>query len=360
MILETSEKGHQFSFQLELNDSTMTMKGKSQLILAADSDLIRRKWIEVIAENCSKKLVGAPFLKGCPVNSKFGQTSSLLPYFIPPIFHHLENKGFRMRGIWTVDVPSEFIEKGLFLINQNLDLTFEDIHTSVAILKEYLVNLPQSLLNEEDFQLLSNPKPEIIQQCISKQPAPIREFIKMLGLHFKKVIDNKATTNVGMGAVIDILGPLLIRSRNSASEKIVQEKLVTCLIENAVSILSDVHQLKTASKQKPLYRARLIKTISSQDETILDGNRNLLVNVVNEDSAGWCTVFVSTGRSGLMHASNIRRLLKEEEAELDNSGLSMDFMMDSVREQLPEIILLFDSMVEEIHQLGEALRDVSV
>ena len=61
-------------------------------------------------------------------------------------------------------------------------------------------------------------------------------------------------------------------------------------------------------------------TVREGDE-LLEASRGLLVNIVREDSYGWCTVFTSNKRVGLMHKSNLKPLSEEEEKELEHMNL---------------------------------------
>jgi hypothetical protein len=329
----------------------------------ADTDEQRKKWQEKIRENTSKTIVGQPFELSttvCPTSTDVHLT---LPYFFPPILNVLDQSGYKLRNIWTVEVPNEIINKGFAHLNFNYNLHTEDIHNAVAIVLAYLRNLPEGLLPGESMtKFVSKVNPEDLRELIRNSPTPIRQFLHDIGLHFKKVLDNSASNGVTLYSLLPLIGPVLITPAPGSAlvpsqTKSIQDQVAQCFLQNATKILDDVHQFLDAPRQKPIRRARVIQTVSQKGDEYLEATRGLLVYIVREDSYGWCTVYTSNRRVGLMHKSNLKDLTEEEEKEL-NSGPNIDALMDIAREHVPEMMLLFDGMNEEIMKLRDAFDSV--
>lgn len=69
----------------------------------------------------------------------------------------------------------------------------------------------------------------------------------------------------------------------------------------------------------------------------------------------WGIVVIFNRRVGFVHRTDLKALPQEDENEL-KSGPNIDAMMDVVREKMPEMMLLFDSMMDEAMKIREALE----
>ena len=134
----------------------------------------------------------------------------------------------------------------------------------------------------------------------------------------------------------------------------IQESVSDMFLTNPTKIFEDIHQFLEAPLQPIIRRARLISDISNLGDEILQGTRGLLVNIVREDNVGWCTCCTLNKRVGLLHKDWLKNITPEEEAELNN-GQNIDAMLDTVRDKAPEVVLLFDSMIDEIQKFKEFL-----
>jgi hypothetical protein len=126
-------------------------------------------------------------------------------------------------------------------------------------------------------------------------------------------------------------------------------------VTNASVISSDIHGFRSASSQPVIQRARLTVTQGYVGDDVLEGTNGLLVNVVRIDEFGWCTCITSNGRVGLLHKQHLRQI-SSEEMNGSESGPSVDAMLDAVREKMPEMMLLFDAMMDEAKKLRETLE----
>jgi len=313
-------------------------------------------------EHC-RSIVGEPFQLSTLVSPTNPDVHLTLPYFFPPILSVLDQSGYKLKNIWTVEVMAENITKGLASLNFNYYLPTNDIHNSVAIILEYFKALPESLLPGDDMTKFSSKvNPDELKDLIRAQPAPVRQFLHDFGLHLKKVLDNTSVNGVTPFSLIPFLGPILMKPPAGSSivpsqAKSIQDNIAQCFLQNAARILEDVHQFLDAPRQKVIRRARVINGVSAKGEEYLEASRGLLVHIVREDEYGWCTVYTSNRRVGLMHNTNLKNLSEDEEKEM-NSGTNVDALMDVVREHVPELVLLFEGMNDEIMKLRDALESV--
>lgn len=183
-----------------------------------------------------------------------------------------------------------------------------------------------------------------------------REVLKVLGFHWKRLID---TGKLRLDDMAPIVGTMLVKADSGsfvppAQVKSIQEQLGRVFLSNVVRIMEDVHQFLEAPRQGVIRRARLSVAMTNRiSESELDGPRGLLVNVVREDELGWCTVYTSNRRVGLVHNAYLNRVATEKSS--DRGSVDMDALLDTVRERMPQMMLLFDSMVNEAAQMREFL-----
>ena len=317
----------------------------------------KEEWKQAILANRARSVIGEPLVTACEVTTSNPDVHNLLPFFIPKFIEKMDNIGYRMRSIWTIDIPADIIEKYTVLMNLNYEIPLDDVHNAVGGILEYLNRLPASLLPAEKMSSMTDKMTwEQMRQIVLECPAPVRQLLKVLGLHFKKVVDAKAQNSVTQFSLL-FMGPILIRSDGipQAQAKPIQDNAVQVLVSNAPSIFEDVHMFLEAPNQPVLHRGRLIEPQTNVMADILEGARGLLVNVVRIDSMDWCTVYTANRRVGLVHKSNIKTLTPEEEKEMQG-GVNVAAMMDVVREKMPEMMLFFDSMLDESVKLSEALN----
>jgi len=356
-----NNKKRNFILRIQLLNPKLAKRG--EYLISADTEEQKNLWKKAIMEQCSFSIVGEPFISACHVSPIENHVQFLVPYFLPPVFQILDTTGFKLRGVWTVEVPTEFIDNGLAILNQNYQLQTDDIHNALAVLLAYLKMLPVSLLSGEAMpKFASKVHPDDIRQLVLEASAPVRQFLRMLGLHFKKVLEAQPQNGVTHYSLLPFLGPLLIRpvvgsTMAPAQVRSIQDQVAQTFINQAPRILEDVHQFNEATRKPVIYRARVLSQSSQKVDEILNASRGLLINIVREDDSGWCTVFTSNQTVGLIHKDNIKRLSQEEENEM-KSGQNIAGLLDVVREQSPEMLLLFDSMNNEISLLREALDTV--
>ena len=354
------KKGRSFGFKIQLIGNPKIAK-KCEYFICTDTEEQRIAWKNVIFSNTAYSIVGQPFIKSCRVTFNDNKVENLIPYFIPPIYQILESSAYKLRGVWTIEVPTDFVENGIAILNQNYQLQTDDIHNALAVLLAFIKSFPEGLLKGEAMnKLTSKIHPDDIRTLVREAPAPHRQFLKMFGLHFKKVLDFTNQNGVTQYSIIPFLGPLLIRPAIGstippAQAKSIQDQIAQIFLTHAARILDDVHQFLDTTRQTVLYRARVIGQPTQKSDEILNVSRGLLLNVVREDECGWCNVYTSNMTVGLIHKSIIKRLTPEEENEL-KSGPNIDALMDVVRENSPEFILLFDSMNNEIIKIRETLE----
>ena len=359
-----SKKGKQFMFSVTITKNAEKIAKRSEYLLMAESEDQRRKWSEKLNEYKCISIVGEPFQLSTEVSPTSNVNVHLtLPYFLPPVLQILNQTGFKLRNIWTVEVPNEIVSKGLATLNFNYNLHTEDIHNAVAIVLAYLRNLPEGLLPSDKIsKFTSKVNPDDLKELIRASPAPVRQFLHDMGLHFKKVLDNSSTNGVTLYSLLPLIGPVLITPPPGsalvpAQTKSIQDQVAQCFLQNAQNILDDVHQFLDAPRMEVKDIARVIQSVPAKSEECLEASRGLLVYIVREDSYGWCTVYTSNRRVGLMHKSNLKSLTEAEKREL-TKGPNIDALMDIAREHVPEMMLLFEGMNNEKLIISDALASV--
>jgi hypothetical protein len=352
------KKGNKYMFSITLTKNP-TIAKRAEYLINADSDDIRKRWINIIHENKAVSIVGQPLKMSTEVSPNSNNVHLLMPYFMTQTFKILDSTGYKLKNIWTSEVPHEIIIKGLATLDMNHSLHTEDIHNTLAIIIEYLKKLPEGLLPSSALnKFASKVTPEELREVVRGLPAPVRSVLREISLNLKKVIDNTATNGVTIAALSFVIGPFIIHPGEGSSMvqsqmKNIQEQISSCLIQHAQKIFEDVHQFLDAPRQNVIRCARVINTTMKDHDDLIEATHGLLVYVVREDSYGWCTVYTSNRRVGLIHTSNLKALSAEEEKEL-SSGPNIDALMDVVRECCPELMLVFDGMNEEISRLRDS------
>jgi hypothetical protein len=356
-------KNVKFGFKIQItNLLDAKMAKRAEYLVQAESDEARTNWIRIIKENRAISLVGQPFSLACSVSPTSPETHLLLPYFFPPLIAALDATGYKTRGIWTMDIPAEQINSQAAYLNLNQPLPMDDIHRAIGVFIHYLKSLPQSLLPASELPTFQcGVTPEKVRTVILKQPAPIRQLLKLLGLHLRKVLEASSQNNVREAALL-FIGQFFIKSDKTTSIppaqlKEVQDQVAQTFLTSAVEIVEDVHQFLEAPTKPILRRARLVGPQAQMGDSILEGSRGLLVSVVAKDDLGWSVAYTTNKRVGLVHESNLATISDEEARELD-SGANNDAVMDIVREKAPELQLLFEGMIDETAKLREALEKV--
>ncbi|OHS97697.1 Variant SH3 domain containing protein [Tritrichomonas foetus] len=358
------KKNRNFGFSINITKNKSNAK-RSEYLINAESKEQRDIWKRTIMENRAKSIVGETYCYGCNVSPTNPDAHLLLPYFIPPLFTVLDSSGYKSHGIWTTDIPEEIIMKYLHQFDQNLQIKHSSLTSDtmnvLGAVRYYLKLLPKPLLSPESMvQFRDKVTSEQIRQIVLSCDAPIKQFLKVLASHFKKMLEASSLNGVTVHSLTPILGPILIRAPSNASfppaqTRSIQDQVASTFLNNSSKILEDVHQFLEAPRQPVIRCARITASQFNQGDDILDGPKGLLVSVVRQDNTGWCTVYTSNRRVGLVHDSNLRRLSQEEENEL-KSGPNIDGMLDVVRERMPEMSLLFDAMVDESMKLRELLE----
>jgi hypothetical protein len=316
--------------------------------LQADTEDSYEKWKQVILAKSAHWLVGEPLEVALSVTPSDSEARCLLPYFIPPFLAKLDQPAeIGKRGIWATDVPANLLAIGLSTINLNVALPLDDTQNAIGYVVAFLKALPQPLLPGADY---ANPTAAALRQAIEARPAPVRQLLKVLILHFNRVLEFKAQ-NKSNDSVFKFFEPVLAADAPSP------EAVRKCLMANAAEIFEDIHQFREARRQPALFRGRL-KANQPEDlgEDLLPGERGLILTVVRQDELGWCTVYTANGRIGLLHESVIARLTPEEEQELgaDGGKAEADAKMDVVREKIPDLVLLLEAMQVELTALERA------
>ncbi|KAH0791958.1 Variant SH3 domain containing protein [Histomonas meleagridis] len=357
------KKGRKYGFVIKIMNTEKLNVKRDEYLINAETAEQRVQWKAKIVEKRAKILVGQPYSVACTVSPKDNNVNLLVPYFITPVFDALNQSGYKLRGIWTIDVPKDTINNMMFQIDQNFLMPVNDLHNCAGAMLEYFKSLPESLFPSDQIPNLCNqPTPAAIRGVILQLPAPIRQILKILASHFNKLIENSSRNGLTKFTIISAFGPIIIRPKDSSvpagQVKNAQEQIISAFLTNYSELFEDIHQFLDAPQQPVTRRARLSSSLVHQNEDILEGTRGLLVNVVRTDSLGWCTVFTSSRRVGLVHENCLIPLSDEEQAEINN-GTSVDALvdnlLDTVREKVPEMMLLFDSMYDECLQIKTAL-----
>ena len=351
-------KANKYIFSIKLTKNPSFAK-RAEYLINADTEEIKKKWIKIIHENKAISIVGQPFKLATNVSPTSNHVHLLLPYFIPELFKQLNETGYKFKNIWVSEAPTELITRGLAQLDMNNVLPSSDLRNTLPIVIEYLKRLPEGLISSDAIDKFTNTVTENdLKEAIMEEPAPIRQMLKEIALNLKKVVDNTTTNEVTLDMAKTIIGPFLIHQKEGSTipqsqMTSIQEQVAACLIQNAQTIFEDIHQFIDAPKQKVIRCARVIEAVAKNNEELLEASYGLLVYVVREDSFGWCTVYTSNKRVGLIHAIKLKSLSEEEEKEL-TSGPNVDALLDVVRECCPEMMLFFEGMNNEISLIRDS------
>ncbi|OHS98682.1 Variant SH3 domain containing protein [Tritrichomonas foetus] len=364
-----TKKTKMFGFMILCRSKLYNSK-QYEYIMCAENRETRDRWKKAILENRAYSIVGKPLINACSVLPTYFvqfEVNTLLPYFVPPIFQALNEYGYKLHGIWTVDVSVESLKSLMFTLDQNYFLPTEDLHYTCGAFVYYLKQLPDSLIPCEFlYQINEKVTVEEITEKIQSLPAPSRQLLKVIATHLNKIILNKDINNNTQYSLVPIFGPVILRDPSTHTKtskklhpnivKAIQENFIKLFITEADKIFEDIHQLKKAFSMPIIKRARILNTIATKDnDDELHGTRGLMVNVVSTDENGWCVVYTMNKRAGLVHETNLKELTPEEEKEI-KSGPNIDDLLDVVREKNPDMMLIFDSIIEEMSQINIALE----
>ena len=323
--------------------------------IIAESEEQKTMWTGAIMQNRAFTVMGEKLVEATKVNPMNPDTHSLLPYFLPGIMRVLD--GSNNPSIWRQQPSQDTIQRMSDIIDKNMEVPTNDPVSCAGILVHYLSTLKESLLPPS--KVLSGSgsvKPDDIRKMVLEANAVTREVLKVLGFHWKRLID---MGRINMEDLAPVVGVMLVRAESGsflppAQVKSIQEQAGQAFLSNVVRIMEDVHQFLEAPRQSVMRRARLSTAMTNRvSESELDGPRGLLVNVVREDDLGWCTVYTANRRVGLVHNAYLTRVASEKRDA--RSSVDIDGLLDTVRERMPEMMLLFDSMVDEAAKMREFL-----
>ncbi|KAK8878221.1 hypothetical protein M9Y10_004986 [Tritrichomonas musculus] len=358
------KKGRNYGFSINIKASHINAK-RNEYLICADNEETRKQWKEKIAQFSSKSLFGLPLVAACSITPTSKGVHTLLPYFMPPVFRALNESGYLSRSIWTIEPSQTQLENSISILNQNYPLPLNDLYLVAATIIKYLQSLPDSLIPSESmFDFMDKITVENLREKILELPANSRELFRLLGEHFKKILDNTEKNGVTQFQLMPIFGPIFIRQPAAspthaktitpAKAHEIQNKVAQTFFSNLPGIIEDIHQFTQATRLPILERCRVSEPRILPEENVLDASKGLLVSVVKKDYCGWCTVYTSNKIVGLIHESSLKKISKEELDEL-NSGPNIDSLFDVVREKAPELVLLFDSMLFEISSIRDSL-----
>jgi hypothetical protein len=310
-------------------------------------------WKRVLMSRTAHWIIGAPYEFSLTITPTATDVRNLLPYFLPPFFQRLTIQSeISKRGIWATDLPSTTLAIGLAALNLNLPLPMDDTQNMIGYVMAYLTSLPKPLLPPSEIPNLLEPTPAKLRSVIIAQPAPVRQLLRVLILHFNRVLEFR-TQNKANDSVFKFIEPVIIRPEGGGACP-AQEPVRRCLMANANDIFADIHGFEDARQQKVLFRAKMTVNQSEAGDDVLQAECGLIVNVIRQDELGWCTVFTSNGRTGLVHERLMKRLSPEEEREAA-SGPDISGKLDVIREKMPDLLIMLEAMKAEIALLQEAL-----
>lgn len=358
------KKGRNYGFSINIKDSNTNAK-RNEYLICADNEETRKQWKEKIAENSSRSIFGLPLVAACSITPTSKRVHTLLPYFIPPIFKALNETGYLSRSIWIIEPSQSQLENSIATLNQNYPLPLNDLYLAAATVVKYLQALPDSLIPSESmFDFMEKITVENLREKILELPATTRELFRLLGEHFKKVLDNTEKNGVTQFQLMPIFGPIFIRqpTPNPTHSKTItpakaheiQNKVAQTFFSNLPGIIEDIHQFSQATRMPILERGRVETPRVLPEESVLEASKGLLVSVVKKDYTGWCTVYTSNKIVGLIHETSLKKISKEELDEI-STGPNIDSLFDVVREKAPDLVLLFDSMLYETQVIRDSL-----
>ena len=102
----------------------------------------------------------AIFFENTPANSlEISSSESDYPEEIKLLIEHLTNKGLMTEGIFRRAPNKEMFQILYQQIDNRQEINFDDfdVHTIASILKEFIRDLPETLIPSESYQILSDP-----------------------------------------------------------------------------------------------------------------------------------------------------------------------------------------------------------
>lgn len=348
------KKGKERGFAIRIIRNAEIAK-RAEYWIKAENEEQKALWTGAIIQNRAFTIMGEKLVESTKVNPTTPDTHLLLPYFFPSLLRALD--ACKTPGIWVQQPPQSTLQRFADIIDKNMEVPTNDPISCAGILCHYLSTLQTSILPASKILSPSaSLKPEDVRKMVLEVNAVSREVLKVLGFHWKRLID---TGKSRLDDMAPIVGTMLVKADSGsfvppAQVKSIQEQLGRVFLSNVVRIMEDVHQFLEAPRQGVIRRARLSVAMTNRvSESELDGPRGLLVNVVREDELGWCTVYTSNRRVGLVHNAYLNRVATEKSS--DRGSVDMDVLLDTVRERMPQMMLLFDSMVNEAAQMREFL-----
>lgn len=346
-------KGRNFGFSINIHSPHQVAK-RTEYLICADTDEVRKQWKQKIIENQATTIVGRPLSNACTVHPFMLNVHLLVPYFFRSIFQAIEERGLTSHGIWILDPPPNQAEKYEFLLNMNYEIPLSDVHLAAACIRRYLLSPPDSLIPSTSGSVFEEEVTyKSLREVIVQQPATTREVIRLIGLNLRKVLDNTSKNGVTIQTLIPVFGPVFFRPTQAQTLKLtpakargVQAQILTTFLNNLPTIVDDIHQFNEAFRLPVIEKARVTDAPIAEDN-ILEVPKGLLVSVVAKDPNGWCTVYTTNRKIGLIHSSFLCQV-STEESNLSSVSNS-DSLFDFVREKNPEMMLLFDAMQYELN-----------
>lgn len=321
---------------------------KSEYILSAGSEAEMKGWTDAIEKNRAYSIVERPLISALNIRGQH----TLLPYFLQSALDFLNTAGAGTYNLWCKEIDIEKLANGLELLDHNLPLRNDDVYFVSSVILEYLYRLPRTLLSPDALKAFVNETtPEDIYRAIIMEPHPHRQLLMTMVGHFRQLLQNQTLTRF---EAFQIMGPFIIRappgsdySQNTV--RTVQESVAKVLIDGYDQVFADIHELEQAKMLPVIRKATVCADVYSGERYVLEAARGLIVNVVREDSMSWCLVVTDKGRPGLIHKSMLKDISTGGSVESDSATSSM---LNSLRENCPESIPFFESMIKELNFLS--------
>ncbi|KYK54321.1 Rho-GTPase-activating protein 8 [Drechmeria coniospora] len=223
--------------------------------------------------------------------------TSLLTY----LDHHypdLEGDEAR-RGVWLVDVPLSQVHKLRDKINDAKALSQEalsefDIPTVANVLKLYLLELPDSLVSSQVYEIIrtiyTTPSADateasrvaVLQQTLSQLRLANIATLDACMNHFTRLIDLTSADDEYVAALATSLAPCVLRPRTETSLTLEEKhatRLVRDLFAHKEAIFSELKRMSTLNHSSSIgnNRPRAVSTDESNRKALVEERHRALV-----------------------------------------------------------------------------------
>lgn len=360
-------EGPGFYFSLNFPEGSGT--NRSRFLFRTPTDEERQDWYNTIKSVNKITIFGRPLSQALKVNPNHLNSYLSIPYFITSALQTIEEKYLDIEGIYRLNGSANAIDNLKETINKNGNPEYLTANDTTSLVKLYLRELPDPILQSKNFDLLriicQNPTeenlPRSLREIISTLPIPNFLLLHKLFGHLRIILDHSETNKMNLKALSVCIGPSLIwkppGTNDAMGENIVQQVFVETLLTKYDEIFGYPFFGYTSSG---LISYCFLDNDLVESEYMLSGKKGDVVQVIADDQDDWtfCVLGDKWGavpKNNLTQIKNPRELLMGLGKQDDKWRLSND-EYEKMIQKSPEANELYRILLDQNRNIRETVK----